>query len=83
VPSADSWLGNKIREGFRRGEHGLIPRTYQPNSDPKQVEFFFEAVAECLEKGVFDEAFVKQEMAAGHVRRDALEVLAGYRDGVA
>ena len=83
VPSDDSWLGHKIREGFRRGEHSLIPRTYQPNSDPKQVDFFFETVAECLEKGVFDEAVVKREMAAGHVRKDALEVVAGYRGKVA
>ena len=83
VPSADSWIGNKIREGFRRGEHRLIPRTYQPNSDPRQVEFFFESVAECLEKGVFDEALVKREIAAGHVRKDALEVVAGYRSRVA
>ena len=40
-------------------------------------------MAECLEKGVFDEAMVKHEIVQGHVRKDALEVVAGYRDKVA
>jgi hypothetical protein len=50
------------------------PNTYQPHPDPNQERLFFTLLGECLEKGIIDVALVKREMAADHVRHDALEL---------
>jgi len=57
------------------GEYGLLG-TYHPHPDPRQEQFFFSLLRECLEKGVISEATVRDEMARNHVRHDALELVA-------
>ncbi|KPK61266.1 MAG: hypothetical protein AMJ59_02210 [Gammaproteobacteria bacterium SG8_31] len=56
------------------GEYGLLGR-YKVHPDPKQEQFFFGLLRECLEKGVIDEAVVREEMRQNHVRHDALELV--------
>lgn len=51
------------------------PRRYAPHPDPRQEQLFFGLLRECLEQGIVSEAMVREEMALGHVRPDALEVL--------
>jgi hypothetical protein len=60
------------------GEYGLLG-TYHPHPDPRQEQFFFSLLRECLEKGVISEATVRDEMAKNHVRHDALEVVERVR----
>ncbi len=66
---------------------GLIKRTrnrlkgevpegrYQPHPDPKQEQFFFGLLRECLDKTIISEELLREQMAKNHVRHDALEVL--------
>ena len=49
---------------------------YKSHPDPRQEAFFFGLVKECLANGMLTEAQLKKEMAANHVRHDALEVVA-------
>ncbi len=56
------------------GEYGLLGR-YAPHPDPNQEQFFFGLLRECLEKGIVDEALLREEMRTNHVRHDALEVI--------
>ena len=65
---------------FRRAREAVLGRygglgTYKRHPDPNQEAFFFGLLKECLEKGHIDEAMVRAEMAANHVRHDALEVV--------
>ncbi len=55
------------------GEYGLLG-SYQPHPDPRQEQFFFSLLRECLENGVISEETVREEMAKNHVRHDALEL---------
>jgi len=48
---------------------------YQRHPDPKQEQFFFGLLGECLERGILDEDRLREEMRLNHVRHDALEVL--------
>lgn len=56
------------------GEYGLLGR-YHAHPDPKQEQFFFGLLRECLEKGVVTEELVRDEMRNNHVRHDALQVV--------
>ena len=56
------------------GEYGLLGH-YHAHPDPKQEQFFFGLVRECLEKGVISESLVREEMKRNHVRHDALELV--------
>lgn len=56
------------------GEYGLLGH-YQAHPDPRQEEFFFGLLRECLEKGIIDESLVREEMEHNHVRHDALQVV--------
>lgn len=47
---------------------------YVPHPDPNQERFFFNLLAECLDRGIIGEELVKEEMRRDHVRHDALEV---------
>ena len=49
--------------------------TYKPHPDPRQEQFFFGLVRECLDKGVITEAQLREEMAKNHLRHDALELV--------
>jgi hypothetical protein len=59
-----------IRRWTGRGK----PEVYRPHPDRNQERLFFTLVRECLEKGVFDVDLVQREMAANHVRHDALDL---------
>lgn len=50
------------------------PRVYERHPDPKQEQLFFSLLGECLAKGIVTEQMLKQEMAANHVRHDALQL---------
>jgi hypothetical protein len=56
------------------GEYGLLGR-YHAHPDPKQEQFFFGLLRECLDKGVVTEDLVRDEMKNNHVRHDALQVV--------
>jgi hypothetical protein len=55
-------------------EYGLLGH-YHAHPDPKQEQFFFGLVRECLEKGVISESLVRDEMKQNHVRHDALKLV--------
>lgn len=50
-----------------------LPGRYKPHPDPRQEALFFAYLAECLDAGELTEADLRAEMAANHVRHDALE----------
>lgn len=50
------------------------PKTYQQHPDPKQERLFFDLLSECLEQGIVSEEMLQREMAANHVRHDALQL---------
>lgn len=49
--------------------------TYQPHPDPKQEQFFFGLLRECLDQGLLTEAQLKDEMRRNHIRHDTLDLL--------
>ena len=49
---------------------------YEPHPDPSQERLFFSLLAECLAEGSVSEDLVRREMAANHVRHDALDLVA-------
>jgi hypothetical protein len=68
--------------------HGILPAnwltralpipaitTYRRHPDPNQERFFFGLLRECLDKGIVDEARIRDEMRQNHVRHDALDLL--------
>ena len=66
------WFRRARRALF--GDYGLTGK-YKQNPDPNQERFFFGLVRECLDKGVFDENLLREEMAKNNLRHDALELL--------
>jgi len=66
------WIRRARRALF--GEYRFAGH-YDPHPDPKQEQFFFGLLAECLSEGVLDEQRLREEMRLNHVRHDALEVL--------
>ncbi|HLS68622.1 MAG TPA: hypothetical protein VK035_04715 [Kiloniellales bacterium] len=51
------------------------PQHYKPHPDPRQESFFFGLLRECVENGTVTEEFLREQMAANHVRHDAFEVM--------
>jgi hypothetical protein len=49
--------------------------TYRPHPDPNQERFFFGLLRECLDKGIVDEATIRDEMRRNNVRHDALDLV--------
>lgn len=49
---------------------------YQKHPDQRQERLFFTLMKECLDAGVFDETFLKEEMRQKHLRQDALKCAA-------
>lgn len=66
------WIRRARRALF--GEYRFAGH-YQRHPDPKQEQFFFGLLGECLENGVIDEDRLRDEMSKNHIRHDALEVL--------
>ena len=55
---------------------GLPPRgRYRQHPDKNQENLVFGLLRECLDNGKIDEAQLRREMSANHLRHDALEVL--------
>ena len=67
-----AWIMKIGRHVIGRG--GLISR-YLRHPDAKQERFFFSLLREAVEAGAIDEALVRDEMRADHVRHDAFEVM--------
>jgi len=68
------------RHWFRRIRRALFGEykfsgTYKRHPDPKQEAFFFKLVSECVEKGIISRDQLRHEMAQGHLRRDAFELI--------
>ena len=77
---ADTFQLFPPRHWLRRARRALFgdyrfAGTYAAHPDPKQEEFFFGLVREGLEDGEFTEAQLKDEIAQGHLRADALELI--------
>ncbi|NHZ69670.1 MAG: hypothetical protein GWP20_00345 [Thermotogales bacterium] len=66
------WIRRARRSLF--GDYGLLGR-YGSHPDPKQEQFFFGLVRECLEQGVVTETQLRDAMAQNHLRHDALELI--------
>ena len=49
--------------------------TYAPHPDLAQEKRFFALVRDCLESGVITEDRLREEIAQGHLRRDALALV--------
>lgn len=56
------------------GEYGLLGH-YKSHPDPRQEQFFFGLVRECLEKGIVSEELIRDEMRQNHVRHDSLQIV--------
>ena len=67
------WLKCGRRQLF--GEYALLGR-YKRHPDPRQETLFWALLRESLTSGAVSEEFLKEEMARGHLRHDALERIA-------
>lgn len=72
VDAAKRLLGRPIAD--TRSNQGS--RVYLPHPDKRQVELFFTMLSECLSEGTLSKDLITAEVAKGHVRSDALELLA-------
>lgn len=52
------------------------PRRYERHPDPKQEQYFFSLLRECLESGVVTESTLRDEMRQNHIRHDAFDLVA-------
>jgi hypothetical protein len=50
---------------------------YQPHPDPRQEQFFFALLRECVEQGSITAPFLRKAMRKNHLRKDAFAILAG------
>ena len=66
------WIMRMRRKLF--GDHALLGR-YARHPDRNQEAFFFGLLRECLERGLVDEATLRDAMARNYIRHDALEVV--------
>ena len=77
---ADTFQLFPPRHWLRRGRRALFgdykfAGTYAAHPDPRQEQFFFGLVRGALEDGVISEAQLRDEIAQGHLRTDALELV--------
>jgi hypothetical protein len=77
---ADTFQLFPPRHWLRRGRRALFgdykfAGTYDTHPDPRQEAFFFNMVREALEAGELTEALLRDEIAQGHLRPDALELI--------
>jgi hypothetical protein len=66
------WIRRARRALF--GDYKFAGR-YRRHPDPSQERFFFGLLRECLDQGLVSEERLRAEMAANHLRQDALELL--------
>jgi hypothetical protein len=77
---ADTFQLFPPRHWLRRGRRALFgdykfAGTYDAHPDPNQEKFFFNLVREALEDGELTESLLRDEMAQGHLRHDALQLI--------
>jgi hypothetical protein len=77
---ADTFQLFPPRHWIRRARRALFgdyqfAGKYKQHPDPKQEQFFFGLLRECLDKGIVTEAMIREEMRHNHVRHDALEIV--------
>jgi hypothetical protein len=48
---------------------------YRRHPDPNQEAFFFQLLHECVESGSISKVFLREEIAAQHLRPDAFTML--------
>jgi hypothetical protein len=75
--SSGNWTPKNVYHRVRRalfGEYGMMG-TYKRHPDPNQERLFFGLLRECYDKGIVNEAMIRQEMKHNHVRHDALELI--------
>jgi len=65
-----TWL-RPVKRLLRGGNDAAYVR----HPDPKQEQFFFGLLRECLEQGIVSEDLLREEMRRNHIRHDAFEVL--------
>jgi hypothetical protein len=83
---ADTFRLFPPRHWWRRGRRALFgdykfAGTYTAHPDPKQEKFFFSLLGECLEAGEVTVDELRDEMASGHLRPDALELVRAPHPG--
>ena len=66
------WLRRSRRALF--GDYRFAGK-YKPHPDPNQETFFFKLVSECLREGEISEQQLRDEIASGHLRRDAFDLI--------
>jgi hypothetical protein len=67
------WIRRARRALF--GDYRFAGR-YKEHPDPRQEQFFFGLLRECMDQGLVDESRLRQEMSNNHIRHDALEIIA-------
>ena len=66
------WIMRLRRKIF--GDHGLLGH-YARHPDRNQETFFFKLLQECLDKGLIEEATIRDAMKRNFLRHDALDVV--------
>ncbi len=66
------WVMRARRKFF--GDYAFVP-DYKTHPDPKQEQFFFGLLRECVDRRIVSEEFIREEMKRNHVRHDVFEVL--------
>jgi len=72
TPPTVRWGVQALRRVF--GATAFAGR-YRRHDDPRQEEFFFGLLRECLDEGAVTEDFLREEMRRNHLRHDALALL--------
>ncbi len=77
---ADTFQLFPPRHWLRRARRALFgdykfAGTYATHPDPKQEAFFFGLVRDALRDGIVTESLLQDEIAQGHLRKDALELI--------
>jgi hypothetical protein len=77
---ADTFRLFPPRHWIRRARRALFGEyrfagTYKAHPDPKQEQFFFGLLKECLDQDVVSVELLQEEMRNNHIRHDALEIL--------
>jgi len=77
---ADTFQLFPPRHWLRRARRALFgdykfAGTYGKHPDPNQEQFFFGLVRDALEEGAITEALLRDEMAKGHLRTDAMQLI--------
>jgi hypothetical protein len=67
-------LPKAVVKSVKKWLHIEKMRRYEQHPDRKQEQFFFDLLRECLEQDIVSKELLEREMAADHVRHDALDL---------